>query len=181
MVQSRPSLGPLVTAGLTLRLAGFGSARLCLVHTFQPPPCTSVLLLVMLHHQSGMTGTTYWLSPWWNPDPLKRDLTRIQVSIFFFFFFEHFSRFVWGCPSQGPDESWQTARVSGRDQRFFSRPTIRKRRHAGLSLWRPLMPSICPPRGTSPRSVSGAAGMDGLFLYVWLQPRENGTGAFYLL
>lgn len=36
----------------------------------------------------------------------NRDITQIQVVFFFlsFFLFEHFSRFVGGRPSQGPNE-----------------------------------------------------------------------------
>lgn len=110
----------------------------------------------------------------------NRDITQIQVVGFFFpvFLFEHFSRFVGGCPSQRPNECWQTVRVSGRDQRFFrgqQSGSVGTARSASDGYW-------CDQFARLKAAVHGPS-LEPLecIIFVCVAETKNGSKAFYLL
>lgn len=110
----------------------------------------------------------------------NRDIIQIQVVFLFFsvLLFEHFSRFVGGCPSQRPNECWQTVRVGGRDQRFFrgrQSGSVGTPRSASDDYW-------CDQFARLKAAVHGPS-LEPLecIIFVCVAETKNGTVAFYLL
>lgn len=170
MVQSRPSLGLLVTAGLTLRLATFSTLLSAQFLLFS---CTSVLLLRMLHHQSGITGTTYWQSA----DeilPANRDITPTRA--LFLNTLAPLSENVRHRGEMNGDRRWE---LVGGISVFFRGQQSESVGTVALSLWRLLMRSNCLPQGNSPRSVCIAGRMYYFCAWDWDQEWKQGIYRLY--
>lgn len=148
--------------------------------------CTVFTLSLHISSAIGDASSSQWddwnhllTECWWNSHLLMETLHRSRwCSFFSVFLFEHFSRFVGGCPSQRPNECWQTVRVSGRDQRFFrgqQSGSVGTARSASEGYW-------CDQFARLKAAVHGPS-LEPLecIIFVCVAETKNGTRAFYLL